>query len=167
MKKILVAYASKYGSTKEIAIKISEAIQAAGCQVKILEADSVKDIKAYNAVVIGSGVYMGRWLKSAFKLVKKNKNELKEIPVWFFSTGPTGEGDPLIETKGWIFPKNLTQEADFIQPKDKALFRGVIHKERLSGMHKWMIEKVGAKEGDYRDWDRIKGWAEGIAKSVK
>lgn len=167
MKKILVAYASKYGSTKEIAERISKKIDASGCKSELLEASSVNNIKQYDAAIIGSGVYIGRWLKPATKLVKKNKNSLKNIPVWFFSTGPTNEGDPLKETEGWIFPNSLTDEADLIKPKDKALFRGIIQKNKLSGIEKWMMEKFNAKEDDYRDWDKIEKWAKGIAEAIK
>ena len=166
MKKILVAYASKYGSTKEIASKITERLKAGGNDVQLMDAQEVKDLHNYDAMIIGSGVYIGRWIKTAVKLVKKNTEALSRIPVWFFSSGPTGEDDPLKETEGWIFPKALEKETAAIKPKDKALFKGAIYKEKLSGIHKWMVEKIGAPEKDNRQWDKIDDWAKTISKEL-
>ena len=104
MEKILVTYATKYGATKEIAEKIGEELRQAGLQTDVVPVDRVRDLTAYKAVILGSAVYIGKWRKEAVEFLKKNVQALAERPVWLFSSGPTGEGDPVELVKGWRFP---------------------------------------------------------------
>ena len=101
--KILVAYASKYGSTKEIAEKIGQVLTDAGFAVDVLPADKVADVAPYQAVVLGSAVYSGNWRKAAANFLKANEKALAGRPLWLFSSGPTGKGDPVDLVKGWPF----------------------------------------------------------------
>ena len=77
-KKILVAYASKYGATAEIAEKIGDVLSQAGLQTDVVPADQVRDPAAYMAVILGSAVYIGKWRKEAVKFLKTNENMLAE-----------------------------------------------------------------------------------------
>ena len=92
---VLVAYATKYGATAEIAEKIGQALRGAGLSADVLPADRVSDLTPYQAVVLGSAVYIGQWRKEAVKFLKANETVLAEKPVWLFSSGPSGEGDPV------------------------------------------------------------------------
>ncbi|MCL4505492.1 MAG: flavodoxin domain-containing protein [Chloroflexi bacterium] len=91
--KVLVAYATKYGATAEIAEKIGQTLRSAGLQVDVVPANKVGNPGAYDAVVLGSAVYVGGWRKEAVAFLEANEAALKTRPVWFFSSGPTGEGD--------------------------------------------------------------------------
>jgi menaquinone-dependent protoporphyrinogen oxidase len=93
--KVLVAYASKYGSTAEIAERIGQVLTKAGLSVDVLPADRVRQLDLYRAVVLGSAVYMEKWRKEAAKLLKEREQELSGLLVWLFSSGPTGDGDPV------------------------------------------------------------------------
>jgi menaquinone-dependent protoporphyrinogen oxidase len=95
MKNILVAYASKYGSTAEIAEKIGEALRKEKLEVSVLATNEVRDVSKYDAVIVGSGVYAGHWLKDAVTFLENNEKGLATKPVWIFSSGPTGEGNPV------------------------------------------------------------------------
>jgi menaquinone-dependent protoporphyrinogen oxidase len=95
MAKILVAYASKHNATAEIANAIGETLrQSDALEVDVRSVDSVKDIALYDAVVLGSAVYVGRWQGEAADFLKQHEKELAQRPLWLFSSGPTGEGDP-------------------------------------------------------------------------
>jgi len=164
---VLVAYATKYGATAEIAEKIGQVLGQAGLRTDVLPTDRVSDLHSYKAVVLGSAVYIGRWRKEAATFLKANEKVLAEQLVWLFSSGPTGEGDPVELTKGWHFPKALQPIADRIRPRDIAVFHGAMNMKKLNLIEKWMINKVKAPLGDFRDWDAITSWARAIADVLK
>lgn len=165
--KVLVAYATKHGATTGIAEKIGEVLVQAGFVTDVLPADRVKDLDSYRAVILGSAAYVGRWRKEAAKFLKSNEKVLKDKLVWLFSSGPTEEGDPVKLMKGWRFPKSLQPIADRIQPKDITIFHGAMDIKNLSWIEKWMIKKVKAPIGDFRDWEAITNWAKAIADELK
>lgn len=165
--KVLVAYATKYGATAEIAEKIGEVLRQAGLDVDVLPAKNVGDLDAYDAVVLGSAVYVGQWRKGAVKFLKANAQTLAERPVWIFSSGPSGEGDPVELLKGWRFPDGLKPIVDDVQPRDVAVFHGAVIAEKLNLIEKQMIKTVKAPLGDFRDWDSIASWAAQIAEALK
>jgi menaquinone-dependent protoporphyrinogen oxidase len=164
---VLVAYATKHGATAEIAERIGQVLREAGLGTDVLPADRVGDLTPYEAVVLGSGVYIGRWRKEAVKFLQANEHVLADREVWLFSSGPTGEGDPVELAQGWRFPKALQPIADRIQPRDMAVFHGALNAEKLNVIEKWMIKKVEASLGDFRDWDAITAWATAIVDVLK
>jgi len=164
---VLVAYATKYGATAEIAEKIGQVLRQAGVPTDVLPADRVSDLSSYKAVVLGSAVYIGRWRKEAATFLKANEKVLAEQMVWLFSSGPTGEGEPVELAQGWRFPGKLQPIADRIQPRDIALFHGAVDVKKLNLIEKWMIKGVKASIGDFRDWDAITSWATAIADVLK
>jgi menaquinone-dependent protoporphyrinogen oxidase len=166
-KKVLVAYASKYGATAEIADKIGEVLNNAGLPTDVSPVKQVSDLTKYNAVVLGSAVYIGLWRKEAVKFLKSNQKTLAEKQVWVFSSGPSGEDDPVEILQGWQFPKGQQEIADRIQPRDIVVFHGNVDLSKLNFIEKSMIKNVKAPVGDFRDWDAIESWATFIAKALK
>jgi menaquinone-dependent protoporphyrinogen oxidase len=167
-KNILVTYASKYGATKEIAQKIAEVLRQAGLQVDIAPISLVRDIALYNAIILGSAVYVGTWHKDAVQFLQANANNLANIPVWLFSSGPTGEGDPVELVEGLRLPAALQPVVDRIQPRDIAVFHGYIDPDKINFIEKWAIKSLVKKPfGDFRDWTAITAWATSIAKALK
>lgn len=164
--RILVAYASKYGSTAEIAEAIGQVMQEAGLEVDVLSADAVGDLAAYRAVVLGSAVYAGMWRKEAVKFLESQEAELAQRPVWLFSSGPTGEGDPVELLDGWRLPEAQQTIADRISPRDIAVFHGNIDPEKLNFGEKLIVKAVKGKLGDSRDWDAIRDWASHVASAL-
>ena len=166
-KKVLVTYASKYGATAEIAQKIGETLIKASLSTDVSPAKQVRSLLEYDAVILGSAVYIGQWRKEAVQFLKSNENILGQKQVWLFSSGPTGEGDPVKLLEGWKFPKGQQEIADRIQPRDIVVFHGKVDTNKLNFLHKWMASKVEAPVGDFRDWDVITSWALSIAKEIK
>ena len=110
---------------------------------------------------------MGKWRKEAATFLQVNEKTLAERPVWLFSSGPTGEGDPVELLNGWRFPESLQPIADRIQPRDTAVFHGALDMKKLNLIEKFMIKNVKAPLGDFRDWDAITSWATAIADELK
>jgi menaquinone-dependent protoporphyrinogen oxidase len=165
--KVLVAYSSKYGATKEIAEKIGEVLEKESVSVEVLPLKKVKKLDDYQAAVIGSAVYIGQWYKPTTKFLQKNQNTLAAMPVWLFSTGPSGEGDPVELLQGWKYPVILQSVIDNIKPRDVAVFGGYLNEEKIGRMEKWVVKRVGGSFGDFRDWEMITAWAEKAGKALK
>ncbi len=164
---VLVAYATKYGATAEIAEKIGQVLREAGLRTDVLPADRVSDLTPYQAVVLGSAVYAGRWRKEAATFLAANEKTLAERQVWLFSSGPTGEGDAVQLLKGWRLPEAQQAIADRIQSRDIAVFHGLMGMKKLNLAEKLIIKAVKAPGGDFRDWDAITSWATAIADALK
>lgn len=164
---VLVAYATKYGATAEIAEKIGEVLRHAGLAVDVLAADRVGDLTPYEAVVLGSAVYMGQWRKEAATFLATNEKGLVARSAWLFSSGPTGEGNPVRLMKGWRFPEAQQPIADRIRPRDIAFFHGMLDMKKLGLAEKLIVKGIKAPVGDFRDWDAIISWAAGIADTLK
>ena len=163
---VLVAYASKYGATAEIARRIGETLAQEGWQVKVLPADQVPDLAIYKAFVLGSAVYAGQWRKEAADFLQAHEAVLKDVPVWLFSSGPTGEGDPVEAMRGWRFPETLQPVADRIGPREIAFFMGELDLDKLNLPEKLIIKAMKAPTGDFRDWESISAWAKEIAREL-
>ncbi len=167
-KAILVTYASKYGATREIAEKIGEDLRLGGLGVDVLPVTDVREVDAYQAVVLGSAIYIGKWQKEAEAFLKDNERSLADRPVWIFSSGPSGEGDPLKLVEGVLVPANLKPITDRIQPRDITIFHGNINLKKINGLEKFAVKNVVKKPfGDYRDWTMIATWAKGIVAALK
>jgi menaquinone-dependent protoporphyrinogen oxidase len=164
--KVLVAYGSKHGATAEIAEAIGQVIRDRGRAVDVLRARDVGDLSPYAAVVLGSAVYVGAWRKECVKFLKAHTAELAQRPVWIFSSGPTGEGDPLELLNGWTLPGAQQSIVDRIAPRDIAVFHGSVDVAKLGVIERQMIKMVKAPSGDYRDWEAIRAWASGIASGL-
>jgi menaquinone-dependent protoporphyrinogen oxidase len=165
--KVLVTYATKYGATAEIAEKIGQVLRDAGFSVDVIIVHHVKDLDSYDAVVLGSAVYIGGWRREAAGFLKSNEKALAKMPVWLFSSGPTGEGDISTLLQGWHFPKALQPMADRIKPRGMVIFKGALDEDKLGFVEKWMVKNVKAPFGDFRDWPAIASWASSIADALK
>jgi len=165
--KLLVAYASKYGSTAEIAQVIGDELHKHHYEVEVKSVQDVDSLAGYETFVIGSALYAGGWMKSAARFLRSNQDRLASGPVWLFSSGPTGQGDPNEILDGWIFPEDLETVQEKIKPRDVILFHGKIDPDRLSSTERMIIKSVNATVGDFRDWLVVRGWARRIDLDLK
>ncbi len=165
--KLLITYASKYGSTAGIAEVIGKELRKRNYEVEVRPVDQVGSLEGYDGFVIGSAVYAGSWMKPAAKFLRANQELLAGRPVWLFSSGPTGPGDPNELLDGWSFPENLAKVREKIQPKDVILFHGQLDLDKLNFAEKMIVKSIKATLGDYRDWLVIRGWARKIDLDVQ
>lgn len=87
MTRVLVAYGSRRGSTAEIARWIGDVLHGLGLEAEVAEAATVRDVTAYDAVVLGGALYAGRWHKDARRFARRHATALSGRPVWLFSSG--------------------------------------------------------------------------------
>ena len=167
MPTVLVAYATKHHATAEIAEAIGEELRQAGLKVDIRDVNTITSIAPYAAVVVGSAVYAGHWQPSAIQFLEAHEGELAQRPVWLFSSGPTGSGDPVSLMKGWSFPEGLKSLAERIGPRDIALFHGKIDPTRLNFLERAAVKMVKAPVEDSRDWKLIREWAHAVAYALQ
>ena len=166
--KILIPYASKHGATAEIAEKIGEVLCQAGLQVDVAPVERIHDLSAYRAVILGSALYLDKWQKGAESFLKENIKALSERPVWLFSSGPTGEGDPVALLKGQRLPAGLQPVTERIRPRDITVFHGYNNQDKLNFIEKFAIKNIAKKPmGDFRNWKMIVTWTTQIAGALK
>ena len=160
--KILVAVATRHGSTHEIAEALARELGTAGHTVDVkLVADS-PTVEGYDAAVIGSAVYMGNWLQEAVHFVDRYQAQLAIMPVWLFSSGPLGADDP--QPKGE--PVHLDQLIGRTGARGHRTFVGKLDKDELGFGERLIVRAVGAPAGDFRDWEAIRVWADEIAEEL-
>ncbi|HEY6959171.1 MAG TPA: flavodoxin domain-containing protein, partial [Candidatus Limnocylindria bacterium] len=90
--KVLLAYASRYGSTKAIAERIGSKIRETGITIEVVPAKQVDDASGYDAYIVGSALYILDWMKDAKEFVERNRALLISRPLWLFSSGPISPG---------------------------------------------------------------------------
>ncbi|WP_127126765.1 flavodoxin domain-containing protein [Georgenia sp. SYP-B2076] len=158
--KVLVTAASRHGSTAEIASRIGQHLADAGWDVDVRTPEDVGDLDGVDAVVLGSAVYAGRWLKAAYDLVERLGPELRARPVWLFSSGPLG--DPPV-------PAEETDVSDVAQTagaRGHQVFAGALDKHKLVFAERAIARALHAPLGDFRDWDAIERWAGQISSAL-
>jgi menaquinone-dependent protoporphyrinogen oxidase len=160
---ILVAYASKHSSTAEIAQRIAAAMRAAGCAADARPASEVDDLSGYGAVVLGSAVYAKRWQHDARAFARRHASELKEMPVWLFSSGPFGapEEHPTAPTPP-IVEKLLRR----LGAREHVMFGGRVPPEPGNFVERAMLKSTLPEQRDARDWPVIEAWARGVAEQA-
>jgi menaquinone-dependent protoporphyrinogen oxidase len=161
--KILVSTASRHGATTEVATHIAEALRAdlpGDTVVEVLPAADAGDTRSYDAFVLGSAVYMGRWLEDARKLVELIATRPPR-PVWLFSSGPVG--DPAKPTEE---PAEIGNLVRITGARDHRLFAGRLVRHQLGFAEKAVVRALRVPAGDFRDWDAITAWAKHIAAEL-
>ncbi|MDZ7271366.1 MAG: flavodoxin domain-containing protein [candidate division KSB1 bacterium] len=165
--KVLIVYGSKYGATAAIAQRIAGVLAEEGLQVAVLRADGVKDLRPYGAAIVGSAVYAGQWRKEVVSFVRAHAEELSHIPVWCFSSGPLGSGDPVELLHGWRIPKALESTLQRVRPRGIAVFHGALDVTKLNWFERAIVRLLKSPRGDFRDWEAIAAWARDIALALK
>jgi len=154
---ILVAYASRKGSTAGIAQAIGRELQSAGHSIDVIEMKTVSTLEGWDAVVAGAPVYMGKVDKDLSKFVAKNRDRLASIPVAVFAVGIAPVA-PDIEPVDKVID-DLRQALSPVQPIATAVFAGRLDPERMSFVERQMVRMLKVRTGDFRDWDIIAAWA--------
>ena len=160
--KVLVAVASKHGATLEIGQVIEASIRSSGLDVELKRVEEVSTLSPYHAFVIGSGVYAGHWMRPAREFVEVHEGELKEKPVWLFSSGPVGDPPKQLEN-----PAEVAGVVKRLGSRGHRLFPGRIEGSDLGISEKALVALVRAPDGDFRPWSEIADWSESIAAQLQ
>jgi menaquinone-dependent protoporphyrinogen oxidase len=160
--KILVAVASKHGSTREIAEAIAEELRTQNLDADLCDVGEVESIAGYDAVILGSAVYMGNWLAEAKAFATRQSGKLATIPVWLFSSGPTGPADQASPAD----PNGLAELLAATGARGHVIFAGKADPKDLGLGERLIIRLVHAPQGDFRDWDDIREWARTVGTAL-
>jgi menaquinone-dependent protoporphyrinogen oxidase len=161
---ILVAYASKRGSTAEIAETIAATLRREGLDICLKRAEDVASLDGYDAVVLGSAVYMKRWRGDARHFLKKYRKVLKQTPFWVFSSGPVG--DPGEDNPEWAEPPQFAEKVEELGAREHVVFGGCLPAAPQSFAEKAMVQGMPKEFRDRRDWAEIREWAHTIANAL-
>jgi menaquinone-dependent protoporphyrinogen oxidase len=162
--RVLVTAASKHGSTAEVAARIAEALRTAlpgDAVVEVRPAVEVADVAPYDAVVLGSAVYMGRWLDDARDAAQRIAAHPPR-PVWLFSSGPIGNPPKPNED-----PAEVAALVAATRSRGHRLFAGRLDRHRLGLAERAMVAALRVADGDFRDWDTIDSWGRQIAADLR
>lgn len=165
MTRVLVAYASKRGSTSEIAQAVADELGRAGLEADCRDAGQVDDLDGVDAVVLGSAVYMRRWRGDARRFLRRHRRRLAELPLWVFSSGPTG--DPARDDARWTEPRHTIKKIERLGAREHVVFGGRMPLDPGNAMERAMIEGTPTEWRDRRDWDAIRAWAAGVASALQ
>lgn len=162
---ILVTYATRYGSTQEVAEKIAETLQQSGLTVDIQPVKQVQTLDGYRAVVIGAPLYMSNWLKKARDFLSRHHAALEEMPVAVFALGPTEDKE-----KDWTetqeqFDKVLSKYT-WLKPVTVNLFGGKFDPAQLTFPFNLIPGLKRMPVSDIRDWKAIQAWANSLPERL-
>jgi menaquinone-dependent protoporphyrinogen oxidase len=156
--RILVAYASRAGSTAEAAEVIGQVLRDRGLDVDVHPVKEVRDISGYNAVVLGSAVWVGKPLPEALQFAVAQRDTLAHLPVAYFVLCDTLREDTTENrqrARGYLDPLVGIKE-----PVGIGLFAGARDFSKVHPILRWLLTSVmRLAEGDWRDWDQIRAWA--------
>jgi len=173
--RVLVAYASRHGATQGIAERVAGTRKAAGLDAEISPIKDVREPAGYDAFVLGSAVYMFRWLKDFTRFVHRHEKLLAARPLWLFSSGPLGtdkvdkQGCDQLEVSR---AKDTAQVVARTKARGHVMFFGAYSLGKPVGLAERFVQKMPAArdampEGDFRDWEAIEAWAACIASELE
>ena len=159
--RILVAYASRKGSTAGIAQAIGKELTIEGYTVDVSEMKLITSLAGYNAVVIGAPVYTGKVTGDVAAFVSTNKDELSRVPVAGFVTGIAPVYPKTGDVKG--FTDQLVTALSPVRPVAVTMFAGTLDAGKMNLVERSLTMLMKVPRGDFRDWDAIAAWAKTLA----
>ncbi|HTU31694.1 MAG TPA: flavodoxin domain-containing protein [Solirubrobacteraceae bacterium] len=165
MQNVLVAYASKHGSTAEIAEAIADKLRESGLGVECMPADGVSTLEPYDAVVLGSAVYIKHWRGDARRFLRRHADELARRPFWVFSSGPVGEAGGAVDP-AWVEPTRIVNRVEHLGIREHVVFGGRLPTHPKNPLERSLVEHTPHQYRDRRDWREIRTWASDIANEL-
>jgi menaquinone-dependent protoporphyrinogen oxidase len=158
---VLVAFASRYGATRQIAQHIGAVLSVAGHDVRVRPTTAVADLRDHEAVILGSSVYRGHWMEQATSFAELHRDALAERPTWLFSSGMLGPGET---------HRDLDVLAALLDARGRQVFGGALEVHRLDLIDRVLrlnpARRRALRQGDSRDWAGIEDWAHQIAADL-
>jgi len=166
---ILVTYATRYGSTQEVAEKVAATLRENGLTADVQPAKQVRTLEGYRAIVLGAPLYIGSWLKDAQRFLTQHQAALAKLPVAIFTLGPThadeGWEDVRAQLDGqlgkypWLKPATVELFGGKYDPANLKFPMNLLAALPASPLH-------GQQASDVRDWDAIQAWASGLVEKL-
>lgn len=162
---VLVAYATSYGSTREVAEAIATSLRECGLAVDVQPAREVSSLADYGAVVLGAPLIMFHWHKDAHKFLSRHREALGQRPVAIFTLGPVSvpRNDKEWQDSHVQLDKELAKYP-WLSPVAIEILGGKFDPKELRFPMSWLASKAPAS--DARDWDAIRAWASGLCAKL-
>ncbi|MEA4906049.1 MAG: twin-arginine translocation signal domain-containing protein [Chloroflexi bacterium] len=159
--RLLVAYATRAGSTAEVAARIGDTLAGGGRRVDVRPAGTVDDVRPYQAVVVGSAIRMGSLLPEAMRFIEKHQADLLQRSFSAFVVCldmATPDETTLQTVSAYLDPVRA-----LVPPAHAGLFAGVMNPDKLSLLDRMIaVNMIQSPVGDFRRWDQIDAWAAGL-----
>ena len=156
-KPILIAYATRAGSTKEIAQTIAESLTEHGGRVEVHPVKEIMSLEPYRAVILGSAIRAGSWLPEAVAFVKQHKSDLEQLPLVYFVVCATMHEDtPKHHDEVLAYLKPVRA---MLEPLEIGLFAGKLDATTLGFFEKLLVKAMHSEQDDWRDWEAVHDWA--------
>ena len=159
---ILLTSSSRHGATDSIAGVIAQLLREAGLDVDEARPEEVTSVEGYDAFVLGSAIYMTRWTEQATDFTRRFRDELATHPVWAFSVGLSGLDKGEVSDPHRIGPVLLSLNA-----REHVTCSGRFDPTQLSLRERTIARMGGASEGDFRDWEAVRAFADSIASALR
>jgi menaquinone-dependent protoporphyrinogen oxidase len=169
--RILVAYATKHGSTAEVADFIGQVFHEHDLDTSVMAVDQVQSVEGYDAFVIGSPVYGSMWLTEISQFLQRFETDLSKKPVYFWMNcirvlEPEGREQALAE---YIHKPTMEK----IGVRDIGVFGGKLKLDEIDWNERWTLSAryegeslPGSRNDDYRDWNAIREWTKQIRQQL-
>ena len=157
--RMLIGYASRFGSTRDIAIRIADGVRTHGNEVDVRSVEEISEFDPYD--------YDGSWTAEATDLVRRHAAVLARKPVWLFSVGSFGDRHPIVGALIKREPKEIGEFEQTVRPRDYRVFAGVIDLHHWPAWGRLLFKALGGHRGDNRQWPDIDAWAEEIARELR
>ncbi|HET9654780.1 MAG TPA: flavodoxin domain-containing protein [Kineosporiaceae bacterium] len=163
--RVLVAVASRHGSTLELAQAMGQALRAHGVEPEIRQVGEVPvagsgSVEDFDGVVLGSALYVQRWLEPAVRFAQDRADDLRSRPVWLFSSGAVGH-EALHQG-----PEELADLERLTGAREHRIFPGRLDENDLDADERRVVDELGVAGGDYRDWAAVRAWAARVADTL-
>ena len=160
---VLVGYATRYGSTQEVAEAVAAALRTGGLEVDLQPVQKVRALDGYRAIVLGAPLYIGSWLKDAQNFLTQYQAALAARPVAIFAMGPLGTEEQEQQGSRAQLDKELAK-FPWLTPLAVAVFVGKYDPKKLNLPHKLLAALPASPlhnqpASDRRDWAAIRAWA--------
>lgn len=163
---ILVAYATRYGSTEEVAQSVTESLRGRGLNVEIKLARKVRSLSGYNAVVLSAPLYMFRWHRDALHFLSRHRAALTAMPTVIFALGPFHNKEEELRAAREQLDKELAK-FPWLKPVVVEVFVGKFEPTKLRFPYSFIGPLKKIPPSDERDWQAIRAWADGITELLK
>jgi len=164
---VLITAASKHGATQEIAERIGADLSERGIEVEVRKLADVDDLRPYDAVVLGSAIFYGKWMKEAIRFVAVHAHELAERQTWLFGSGSITGNPPVDDDPSAIRPSLVQNLVTQTHAHEHKVFAGKLDRSTLTLAELLPVKMVRSQDGDWRDWRAIDEWAERIANELE
>jgi menaquinone-dependent protoporphyrinogen oxidase len=163
-RRILIAYATRYGSTAEVAQAIARALRSPERSVDVMPAAQVSSVDGYDAVIVGSAVRFGTWLDEAHAFLRRHRAALAARPLAFFTLHMQAAASDAGRAQQAAY---TSAARAIVVPGEEAFFLGALRPERLSFLDRMAVRMVGAPLKDLRDWAAIDAWAQALPTRLR